>query len=162
MDNWKYLDDEFGDELEDYSGGKDALVYLIQATESIGDGSLRNCLEAALSTLKTKIWNSNNDLISIILFGTVHSGDKFENIQTLIPMERPEASHILKLEMLVDNPDSEIKVGNKYDLHEALWCCQSSFSKISGKVHSKNILLFTSDDAPVSYTHLTLPTNREV
>ena len=55
--------------------------------------------------------------------------------------------------------DLEIRFEKQHPSHASKWCIYIR-AKLGEK--TKSLLMIKTDKKPVSYTHLTLPTNREV
>ena len=78
----------------------------------------------------------------------------FQGLSLILPMDSPEGKYIQLLENYTENLESlesevgKLKGDRKVLLHEALWQCQTLFNEIKGKVGSKRIWLFTTNDNP--------------
>lgn len=167
--DWDQGDDLDDDEkeLEDKEfGGKDAIVFLIDATSAMHEmfddddfsgSAFQKALSCAHATLKKKIFGSASDVIGVMAFGTkkkVPANLDFDHLAEILPIKPPCGESILFLENLMDVEigkdrfEEEFGVGDKVALHEALWQCQSLLSSVQGKVGSKTILLMTCNDNP--------------
>ena len=92
------------------------------------------------------------------LFGTEKKFQiqDFDNMSLILPLDISEGKSILKIDRyLNDLKELENDVGQlqsssprKFAIHEALWQCQALFNDIKGKVDTKKILLFTTNDDP--------------
>ncbi|KAI9361631.1 SPOC like C-terminal domain-containing protein [Zopfochytrium polystomum] len=75
----------------------------------------------------------------------------FEHIYIYQDLEAPYARRISDLEAFEQSPDSferDIGSSDEYAFHEALWICNTLFSKAAKKQDSKRIFLLTNNDNP--------------
>ena len=139
------------EELTDFTfGGKDAIIFLIDASPSMhekndsegeeeSEGGLSMALKCVASCLRSKVFNAPTDLVGVLLYGTKNQVDcrDFKNLSVLLPLETAEASSILKVEELTEQPDKfdkEFGQSKDFSLHEALWQCQSLFANATGQL----------------------------
>ena len=78
MDSWLDDTEEAGEELTDFTfGGKDALIFLIDASPSMHQQDLDEkesgvsmALKCVVACLRSKVFNAPNDLVGVLLYGT--------------------------------------------------------------------------------------------
>jgi len=166
MDSWHYDDNAEEDtDSKILGGGKDAIIFLIDAASpemhqvpdpGSSDTRLQVALKCVHTTLKKKILGSPNDVIGVLLYGTEKKFqiNDFEHLSLVLPLETPEAKSIQAIENYTDDLKSlsqdvgEFDSANAANLHEALWQCQSLFNNVTGKVSTRRIWLFTTNDDP--------------
>ena len=95
--------------------------------------------------------------MGVLLYGSSKKFNinDFENLSLILPLDIPEGKSIQQIENYTNDLQLlEAEVG-KFDqndqkvvLHEAFWQCQTLFNEIKGKVATKKIMLFTTDDNP--------------
>jgi len=169
MDSWHYDDtaDEDTESDNKFYGGKDAIIFLIDAASpemhqvpdpDSTDTRLQVALKCVHTTLRKKILGSPNDVVGVLLYGTEKKFriNDFEHLSLVLPLETPEAKSIQGIENYTDDLKilrqdvGEFDSANAANLHEALWQCQSLFNDVTGKVSTRRIWLFTTNDDPHS------------
>ena len=77
MDSWRDVDEDVENEDNFNAGGKDAIIFLVDATKNMhvkqesGDSPFQMVLKAVHATLRRKIFSSPSDLIALILTGLI-------------------------------------------------------------------------------------------
>ncbi|KAJ1558971.1 X-ray repair cross-complementing protein 6, partial [Cladochytrium tenue] len=143
-----------------FQQGRDCVIFLVDASPPMhaarsdgGSTSFQNVLLCIVAYLLSKIINNDTDYAAVVLFGTRESQNShgFEHINVYQALEAPYAKRISDLEALIKTPDAferEIGASNDYALHEALWICNTIFSKTAKKADTKRIFILTNNDTP--------------
>ena len=170
MDSWHYDDVGEPDGIDSdskFHSGKDAILFLIDvaspemhevANSESDDTRLQMALKCVHTTLRRKILGSPNDVIGVLLFGSENKFrvSDFDHLSLILPLETPEAKSIQEIENFTDDLEMLQRDVGKFDsangasIHEALWQCQSLFNDVKGKVATRRIWLFTTNDNPHS------------
>ena len=178
MDTW-HFDDCFGEKQRGTKFGnesnddvKEAIIFLIDVASpemhqgfddpESNDTKLQMALKCVHATLRKKILDSPNDIIGVLLYGTERKicVNDFENLSLILPLDKPEGKSIQQIENyacdleLLRNNVGQFGIKNAKSILEALSQCQSLFSSVQGKVSTRRILLFTTNDNPYLDSHL--------
>jgi len=142
-------------------GGKNVVLLVVDARRemqttaselAVGLTLYQHCLQSVVDIYKKKIFDSGNDVLGVVCFGTtinVPASSDFEHISVLCPPEEASAESIKKLEALTyDDKDTKNDSDVSVRIHELLWQCQSLISEVKGKIASRRILLLTCCDDP--------------
>ena len=162
---------ESNDDVKD-SLVKEAIIFLIDVASpemhqgfddpESNDTKLQMALKCVHATLRKKILDSPNDIIGVLLYGTERKicVNDFENLSLILPLDKPEGKSIQQIESyacdleLLRNNVGQFGIKNAKSILEALSQCQSLFSSVKGKVSTRRILLFTTNDNPYLDSHL--------
>jgi ATP-dependent DNA helicase 2 subunit 1 len=172
MDVW-HFDDCFGErqmgtkfEKESNDDVKEAIIFLIDVASpemhqgfndpESNDAKLQMALKCVHATLRRKILESPNDIIGVLLYGTDRKicVNDFENLFLILPLDKPEGKSIQQIENyacdleILRNNVGQFGIKNAKSILEALSQCQSLFNNVQGKVSSRRIWLFTTNDNP--------------
>jgi len=164
---WEQIFDDDEEESEaGYAnlGGKNVVLFVVDArremhttAQQAGTQTIfQRCIETVVDTYKHKIFNSGNDVLGVVCFGTtkkVPDTSDFENISVVCAPEEASAASIIMLEAMTyeDDPDkfsAEYGCDGSVRIHELLWQCQSLISEVKGKTASRRILLLSCCDDP--------------
>lgn len=101
----------------------------------------------------SRIYRSEQDFLSIVFYNTTKSqGTSFKNIYVFDELQPPGAEVVKKLDAIYDMDDDELLAefgsSDNSSVGDLLWACNSMFAKITQKLFSKRILLFTVNDDP--------------
>ncbi|KAJ3334195.1 X-ray repair cross-complementing protein 6 [Blyttiomyces sp. JEL0837] len=154
------IEEEEDDIQEFVEKGRDCVIFLVDASPNMhipqDEENLtpfRKVLKACLGHLMGRIIDNDTDLVGIVFYGTekANNSHNFENIYIYQELDAPYAKRISELERLEasrDVFDTEIGASNTYAFHEALWICNTMFSKQAKKNDTKRVFLATSNDNP--------------
>lgn len=89
----------------EYKTKKDAVIFLIECSNSMLENSFQHVFDIAENFLKTKIITNENDLFSFILYNTAIKNNilNFEGINILFSLSAPDAQLIKNLKILSQN-----------------------------------------------------------
>eukprot|EP00298_Acanthocystis_sp_HF-20_P008890 c17967_g2_i1.p1 GENE.c17967_g2_i1~~c17967_g2_i1.p1 ORF type:complete len:596 (-),score=249.07 c17967_g2_i1:21-1808(-) len=164
-EKWDFEEENEGEEDDDgdfveQKHQRDCVVFLIDARRSmLSSGYYFKCLDAARSTLKSRIIACDRDQLGICLFGTEKKNNQmdFDYMSILVPLDEPKPQTIQMLDDVVKN-QKECDWGHSdkdwrssgFPMHEAFWLCQQMFSDaLVPKDATKRIFVLTDDDNPV-------------
>lgn len=105
--------------------------------------------------LVSRIYRSEQDFLSIVFYNTAKDqGTSFKNIYVFDELQRPGAEVVKKLNKVLEMEEADLNAEfgsvdpRNSSVGDLLWACNSMFSKITQKLFSKRILIFTATDDP--------------
>jgi len=143
--------------------GPEATVLLVDCTAAMlekgpdGDTLFRKAISLIHKSLIDQMTRRSSDLVSIIFFGTktAQNVNDYDNVFVLSELDVPSTEMVATLERTVLVPSKfEVSVGSggPAKLHDALWLCKHMYTRHSGKLACKQILVLTTTDAPFGDT----------
>jgi len=89
----------------EYKSMKDAVIFLIECSNTMLENSFQHIFEIAENFLKTKIITNENDLFSLIIYNTAIKKNNlnFEGINIMFPLTAPDAQLIKNLKIISQN-----------------------------------------------------------
>jgi len=156
------------EEIEAMKEMKDSVIFLIDCHKSMyaqnifngqpaddthSTSSIDCVLRVALSFMKTKIITSDNDKISVVLYGCAKTDNSLNlpNICVMQRLDTPDAATIKSFQLKIETFESEFGFAPKASrspLFEALWSCHQEFKSVEKQSFNKRIFLFTDEDCP--------------
>ncbi|KAJ3022960.1 X-ray repair cross-complementing protein 6 [Thoreauomyces humboldtii] len=158
--NWQSYEEPPEEEEDEYDAEisvaeRDNVIFAIDASlpmhslDEEGISYFSSAVRCAASFLRTKVVQSESDLIGVMFFGTAKSENEqgFDHIYVKHDLDSPDVDRILGLEKLSKGP-SDMGCSSDASLAEVFWTCSNLFSAKGQKNSTKRIFLITCNDAP--------------
>ncbi|KAL4483805.1 hypothetical protein ABPG72_006180 [Tetrahymena utriculariae] len=143
--------------IPDLISKKDAVIFLIDCNKKIFQNEFNDevqfkvILKSIQSFFKSKIISSLDDQVSVIFYNVKQTNNdlNFKGINIVYNLNTPSAEMIKNVVKLGDNFERDFGFAdNQTPFHEALWTCNSIFTKLDSKKFIMRIFLFTNNDQP--------------